>query len=170
MPLSLASTDGSAATPSARNLGLDELGKQRERLLPAQVASLGRDGFGYAFLDDVQVDSAGDFRQGNRGRHLARKVGIIELVRVTQAFVRHQFEVFASERVAVAGREVRERHLVRAANLGVDVVDTAGEAVRREPFGHCIGIEERAIHPLGRRPKHSVKLDTAIRHDVLAFR
>lgn len=63
--------------------------------------------------------------------------------------------------VALAGREVREGHLVRAANLGVDVVHPPGKAVWREPFGHRIGIEERAIDALRRCAKHAVKPDGA---------
>ena len=62
----------------------------------------------------------------------------------------HQFEVLAAEGVALAGGEVRERHLVGAADLGVQVVDLAGESVRRKPLGHRVGVEERPIDSFGR--------------------
>jgi hypothetical protein len=36
--------------------------------------------------------------------------------------------------------EIRERHLVGAAYLGIQVVNLASESVWRKPFGHCVGI------------------------------
>ena len=90
-------------------------------------------------------------------RHLARQVRIVELVGVAKALVRDELEVLAAERVALAGGEVGERHLVRAADSGVHMVNLAGEAVRRQPLGHGVGIEERPVDPLRRRPQHAVE-------------
>jgi hypothetical protein len=61
--------------------------------------------------------------------------------------------------MAVPRREVREGHFVGPADLGLDVMDLAREAVRRKPFGHRIAIEERSIDPLSWGTKHAVKFD-----------
>src|SRR5882762_9733713 len=55
-----------------------------------------------------------------------------------------------------AGAEVRERHLVSAADFRVHLMDLAGEAVRRQPFGHRVRVEKRAIDALRRGMQHSV--------------
>ena len=55
--------------------------------------------------------------------------------------------------------EIRERHLVGAADLGIQVVNLAGESVWWKPFGHCVGIQERPIDSLRRRTEHAVKPD-----------
>ena len=108
----------------------------------------------------------GHLLQGDRHLHLAGQVRVVELVRVADALVRRQLEVGAAERVALAGGEVRERHLVGAADLGVQVVNLAGEPVRRQPLGHRVGVEERPIDPLGRRAQHAVKSDGVRCHGI----
>src|SRR5688572_31301269 len=85
------------------------------------------------------------------------------------ALVRHQLEVLAAEGVAIAGAEIRKRHLERAARLGLQVVHLAGEPVRWKPFGHRIGIEERAIHALRRSLEHAVKPYSACGHGGIPF-
>src|SRR5690242_8157589 len=95
-----------------RNLGLDEIRELGERLLPAEIARLDWDRVGKTRLDDAQLGSAGHLPQRDRRLHLAGQVRIVELVRVTDALVRYELEVRASEGVAVSRREVRERHLV----------------------------------------------------------
>jgi hypothetical protein len=89
------------------------------------------------------------------------------MVRVANAFMWHQFEKASAERVSVACGEVRERHLVGAADFGIEVVNLARKAVWREPFGHCVWIEERSIDFLRRRTEHSVKLDGRCGHNFL---
>src|SRR4029434_8148162 len=89
---------------------------------------------------------------------------------MTDAFVWHQLEICSAEGVAIAGGEVGEGHLVRAADFGVEMVNPAGKAVRRKPFDHCVWIEECPIDLLGRRPEHSVKPDSAGGHDDVSFR
>src|SRR5262245_22640085 len=59
--------------------------------------------------------------------------------------------------MALAGVEVGEGHSVSAANLGVHLMYFAGESVWRQPFGHGIGVEKRAVNPLRLGAKHSVK-------------
>lgn len=52
------------------NFRFDELGKEREGFLPAEIAGLQWNDGGYAFLHDVQLGSAGHLRQGNGHLHL----------------------------------------------------------------------------------------------------
>jgi hypothetical protein len=66
-----------------------------------------------------------------------------------------------------AGAEVRERHPVAAALLRIQLVNPAGEAVRRQPLDHGVGVEKRPVDPLGRRPQHTVKADGVGGHDSL---
>ena len=65
----------------------------------------------------------------------------------------------SAERMALAGGEIGERHLVGAADLGIHLVDLAGESVWRKPLGHRVRIKERAIDFLGRGTEHAVKSD-----------
>ena len=64
--------------------------------------------------------------------------------------------------MGVAAREIAERHLERAADGGLEVMDRAGEAVRGEPFGQGIGLEEGAIDLLRAGAKDTVEANTAI--------
>src|SRR5262249_25122378 len=146
----------------------DQLREQRKRLLPAQIASFRRDRLRYSLLYDVQFRPEGDGLQRYGDRHHARQVRIVELVRVAYPFVGDQLEVFAAERMAVAGGEVRERHPVSAADFRVDLMDLAREAVGRKPFGHGSGVEKRAVGALGRCAQDTVESDS-VGHDDLAF-
>jgi hypothetical protein len=85
------------------------------------------------------------FLQRHSHLHLAGQVGIVELVRVAQAFTRDELDVFAAKRVAFARREVPEGHLVCAADLWFQVVHSAGKAVGRKPLRERVRFEERAI-------------------------
>src|SRR2546429_9962443 len=69
--------------------------------------------------------------------------------------------------MTATGREIRERHLVGAADFGVHMVPLAREPVRRKPFGHRIRVDERPIDLLGRRTQHAVKPDGVCRHYLL---
>jgi NAD(P)-dependent dehydrogenase (short-subunit alcohol dehydrogenase family) len=53
--------------------------------------------------------------------------------------------------------EIGEGHLERATDLGIQVMNLAGEAMRRQPFGHGIRIEKRTINPLRLGAEHTVK-------------
>jgi hypothetical protein len=68
--------------------------------------------------------------------------------------------------VALARREVRERHLVGTANASVCVVNLTCEAVRWQPLYHSVSVEEGAIDFFWRRAKDAVKTD-CIGHFVL---
>src|SRR5258708_17706190 len=50
---------------------------------------------------------------------------------------------------------------MRAAYLQIDVVDLPGEAVRRKPLGHGMGIGKRAKAPFGRAMENAVKTNGA---------
>ena len=78
-------------------------------------------------------------------------VGIVELVGVDEPLTRDEPQVLAAERVAVAGGEVAERHAVPAADLGVELVHGAGEAIRRQPTRDGIGFQKALIDLLRRR-------------------
>jgi hypothetical protein len=61
--------------------------------------------------------------------------------------------------MASARGEIGERHLVRAADLGVHVVNFGRESVRWKPPGHSVHVKERSVDFFGRRAEHPVKLD-----------
>src|SRR5262245_38961285 len=69
-----------------------------------------------------------------------------------------------------AGAEVRERHLVGAADLGIHVVHLPGESVRRKPFAHGVGVKKGPIYLLGRCAEDAMKSDRVCRHDSFSFR
>src|SRR5512144_1121020 len=96
-------------------------------------------------------------------------MGIIELVGVTDPFVRRQFKILSAKGMTVPGGEVCKRHLVRPANSGIHFMNLARKAVRWKPLGHCIGIQECSINPFRSRAKHTVKSD-GIWHDASPFR
>src|SRR5215813_6847033 len=60
--------------------------------------------------------------------------------------------------------EVRERHPVGAADPGVQMVNLASKSIRREPLGHCIGIEERPIDSFGCCTEHAMEPDGVCLH------
>src|ERR1041385_7135293 len=62
--------------------------------------------------------------------------------------------------MALTGAKIRERHLVTASDFGVDLMNRAGESVRRKPLRHGACIKERAIDSFGRGAQHAVKLDS----------
>lgn len=161
---------GDSVGVALRNLRLNKLRQQHQRLLPAQVAHLGRDRCGHAFLGDAELGAAGHRLQGDGGLHFAGQVRIVECVGVADAFVRHEFEIFAAERMALPGAEVGERHPAAAADLRFQMVDLGGEAVRRQPLDQGVGVEKRAVDPFGRRAQHAVQADGAGGHGLSPWR
>ena len=61
------------------------------------LAHLDRNGGGNTSLNDVQFGPTGNRREADRGQHLARQVRIVEDIRVTNAFIGHQFAVFTAK-------------------------------------------------------------------------
>ena len=99
-----------------------------------------------------------------------RQGRIVELVRISKAFVGHQLEIFASERVALSGGEVPERQQVGAANPGVQVVDLGGKSVGRQSLDRCNGFQKRPADFSRRRRNHAVQPDGAGWHNCGSFR
>ena len=64
--------------------------------------------------------------------------------------------------MTLAGREIRERHLVFATNFRIHVVDRTREAVGRKPLGQCSGVQESAIDTFGGRTEDTVKFDGSV--------
>jgi hypothetical protein len=63
--------------------------------------------------------------------------------------------------MAAAAAEIGEGHVIAAADLGVDFVDLAGEAVGRKPPGQGVGVEEGFIDALGGSAEDAVEADGA---------
>jgi hypothetical protein len=59
-----------------------------------------------------------------------------------------------------AGVEVGEGHSVGTAHLGLEMMHPTGEAVRRQPFDHGVGIDERAVNSLRLSSKNPVETDS----------
>ena len=91
--------------------------------------------------------------------HFARQVRVVELARVADALVRRQFEIGSAKGVALAGGEIGKRHLLSAADFGLQAMNLARKSVRWKPLGHCVGIEERSINSLWCPPEYSVESD-----------
>src|ERR1700719_84647 len=68
--------------------------------------------------------------------------------------------------MALARGEVAEGHPIAAADLRIELMHRAGEAVGRKPFGQCIRLEERAIDLIWPSGQHAVQMNR-IGHDVL---
>ncbi len=141
-----------------------KLCQESERLLPAEVAPFERNDSRDTFLNDVQLGPARNLLQGYRHLDFPRQIRVVESVRVTNALVRHEFSIFATEGVAVPGSEICERHLVGTADLSVRVVNFPYKTIRRKPFCLRIRIKKRSINPLGRCTKHPVKPDRIFCH------
>ena len=95
---------------------------------------------------------------------------VVEPFRIANELVRHQLLVRATERVTVPRCEVGKRHPESAADLGVQVMDLAREAVGRKPLAHRIRVEEGAIEAFGFGTKHTVEAEGTSGHELRAFR
>src|SRR5712671_4221813 len=90
------------------DFGLYESCQVSQRLLPAEITGLRRNDVRDAFLHDAELGADRHFLQRHRDHNFAGEVRIVEFVRVAQAFVRNELDIFAAKRVAVARREVPE--------------------------------------------------------------
>src|SRR6266849_9666842 len=99
------------------DLGLDEPCQISQRLLPTEITSLRWNDVRHACLRNINLGADRYFLQRHSHLHLAGQVGIVEFVRVTQAFVRNELDIFASKCVAFARCEVPEGHFERATDL-----------------------------------------------------
>ena len=93
---------------SVRDLRFDEFPKKDERFLPAEIARFGWNHVGHAFLHNIDFRSTRYLLQRDRHTNFSRQVRVVEVVRVSKAFMRHEFQILAAKGVALARREVRE--------------------------------------------------------------
>src|SRR5215471_2911637 len=59
--------------------------------------------------------------------------------------------------MALAGREIRERHLVTAADFRIQMMHLARESIWRKPFCHRVGVQKRFVNSHRRGANHSMK-------------
>ncbi|OWK23813.1 hypothetical protein AJ87_30355 [Rhizobium yanglingense] len=76
------------------DLRLDEPCQVSQRLLPTEVTSLWWNNVGHACLRYLQLGPDRDFLQGHSDFHFARQVGVVEFVRVAQAFAWGELDIF----------------------------------------------------------------------------
>ena len=114
---------------------------------------------GHPVLHYAHLSPGRNFLQGYRHLHFPRQVRVVEFVCVADAFVWRQFEIVSAEGVAMPGAEIGEGHPVATADLGLQVVDFAGEPVWRKPFCHGLGIQESPVDFLRPRAEYTVKAD-----------
>src|SRR5215813_11324672 len=153
-----------------RNLRLDKFRQKSERFLPAEIASICGNDIGDTFLHNFYLCSTGYFVQRNRRSHFSGQVWVIELACVTNTFVGREFEICSAERMAMACGEIAERHLIRTTDFRVHMVNLSSESVRRKPPSHSVRVNKRSVDFLGRRAKHTVKLDDVGNHEQFSFR
>src|SRR5437870_2970641 len=82
----------------------------------------------------------------------------------------HEFNVLSSERMTLSCGEVRKRHLMCAADLGIHVVNLSSKSVRRKPLTHGVWFQECSIYPLGGRTQDAVKPDCIRGHSFFSSR
>src|SRR6266481_10016624 len=87
---------------SVLDLGLDEHGEVIERLLPAEITGLHRDGRRQALLDDIDLRADRHRLQGDGGDHLTEQVRILEAIRVADELIWSEIEVLAAEGVRLS--------------------------------------------------------------------
>src|SRR5262245_43094021 len=153
-----------------RNLWLDKFRQKSERFLPAEIASIRGNDIGDTFLHNFYLCSTGYFVQRNRRSHFSGQGRVIELACVTNTFVGCEFEICSAERMAIACGEIAERHLIRTTDFRVHMVNLSSESVRRKPPSHSVRVNKRSVDFLGRRAKHTVKLDGVGNHEQFSFR
>src|SRR5712675_617620 len=79
------------------DFGLYESCQVSQRLLPAEITGLRRNDVRDAFLHDAELRADRHFLQRHRHHNLAGEARIVEFVRVAQAFVRNELDIFAAK-------------------------------------------------------------------------
>lgn len=87
--------------------------------------------------------------------------------RIHHPFVRDEFHMRATKRMALTCREVSEQHSIRAAHIRVKLMKSSSESVRRKPFASSIWFSKCSVNPIGRSGEHAVKTDCVCHCDVL---
>src|SRR5207237_10521943 len=103
-----ASPTSALLSGSVLDLGLDERGEVIERLLPAEITGLERDGRRQALLDNIDLGADRYRPQADGGDHLAGQVRMRETIRVTDQLICNAIEVLAAEGVRPSSGEVCE--------------------------------------------------------------
>src|SRR5437764_900406 len=88
----------------------------RQSFSSSSITSLGWNNVRHTCLRDIHFGANRYLLQHHSHLHLIGHVGIVEFVRVAQAFMRDELDIFAAKRVAFARCEVPERHFERAAD------------------------------------------------------
>ena len=70
--------------------------------------------------------------------------------------------------MTLARGRVAEGHPIAAADLRIELMHRAGEAVGWKPFGQCVRLEERAIDLIWPSGQHAVQMNR-IGHDVFSL-
>ncbi len=110
-------------------------------------------------MRDLHIGATRHGGECDRGLHLAGQVGVVKRGGVADAAVRHQLQVAAAKGMAVAAAKVGERHAVTATHLCVHLVHLGGEAIRRQPTGHRVGVQKGAVNAFGGGAQHAVEVD-----------
>ena len=80
---------------SRRYLGLHQHRQLGQRLLPPEVAHLGRHGLRNTLLRDVEFGAAQHLSQNDADPHFAGQVRIVKAVGVAESFIWHELKVLA---------------------------------------------------------------------------
>src|SRR5207237_10050945 len=120
------------------------------------VTHFGRDHGVHTLLRDVYFRSDRSLLQGYSVLHFSRQIRVVELVRVADTFIRHEFEICSAEGVALTVAKIGERHAVAAAPFRVHLVNLAGKSIRWQPLRHRLRIKKRAVNLLRLCPADSM--------------
>ena len=88
---------------------------------------------------------------------------------VGMPLVELQLKILVAKRVAVACAEIRKRHFIGATNPGREVVNFAGETMRRQPFDHRIRLEKLPIGFFQAGTQHAMQSNRVCRHQLFPF-
>src|SRR6185437_8428488 len=135
--------------------------------LPAEVTRFHRDGIRQSLLHDGELRADQGLLERHGHPDLTWKARIVEPVGVAQALMRDELEIFSTERVTLSVGEIAKRHAMGAADPGLELMHGAGEAIRRQPLGHGVGLDEGAVDFLRLRGQDSME-SHGIRHDRIS--
>jgi hypothetical protein len=88
---------GLGVTALAWNFWFDKIRELRKRLLPTEIAHLDRNYFRQSSLNNVHCGAARHLLERDSDLNLTRQVRIIEFIRVSDKFARHQFLILSTE-------------------------------------------------------------------------
>jgi hypothetical protein len=86
--------------------------------------------------------------------------------------MRHELFVGSAKGMAFGGGKIREGHFEMPADLGVQVMDLAGESIGRQPLGQSVGIQEGSIDFFRRGAQHAMQthgIGVGFAHGLICF-